>query len=170
MGQSHGGVGPYATTVQLEFRHQAVLAGSGKRLNPRQNINVDVSDDQYARHAWLRGSHASGIVASRRGTHSFFVASPGHDFQPARSRSSNEKQRLSGHEVPVQSGPARGRSMQNRFMEKAIALAIENVRRGRGGPFAAVVVRDGAISDRSEEHTSELQSLAYLVCRLLLEK
>src|ERR1041384_8039896 len=35
-------------------------------------------------------------------------------------------------------------------------------------------VRDGAPVgdwwDRSEEHTSELQSLAYLVCRLLLEK
>src|SRR5687767_15719312 len=27
-----------------------------------------------------------------------------------------------------------------------------------------------AIARRSEEHTSELQSLAYLVCRLLLEK
>src|SRR3989441_3015939 len=27
-----------------------------------------------------------------------------------------------------------------------------------------------AVVDRSEEHTSELQSLAYLVCRLLLEK
>src|SRR2546425_5274035 len=27
-----------------------------------------------------------------------------------------------------------------------------------------------AEGDRSEEHTSELQSLAYLVCRLLLEK
>src|SRR3989441_10447093 len=27
-----------------------------------------------------------------------------------------------------------------------------------------------AIDERSEEHTSELQSLAYLVCRLLLEK
>src|SRR2546425_5740180 len=27
-----------------------------------------------------------------------------------------------------------------------------------------------AARDRSEEHTSELQSLAYLVCRLLLEK
>src|SRR2546425_2353998 len=26
------------------------------------------------------------------------------------------------------------------------------------------------VSHRSEEHTSELQSLAYLVCRLLLEK
>src|SRR2546425_11516271 len=28
----------------------------------------------------------------------------------------------------------------------------------------------GCPLDRSEEHTSELQSLAYLVCRLLLEK
>src|SRR3989441_9162453 len=28
----------------------------------------------------------------------------------------------------------------------------------------------GLVSTRSEEHTSELQSLAYLVCRLLLEK
>src|SRR2546425_7012632 len=28
----------------------------------------------------------------------------------------------------------------------------------------------GGIDVRSEEHTSELQSLAYLVCRLLLEK
>src|SRR2546425_9132117 len=27
-----------------------------------------------------------------------------------------------------------------------------------------------SLRDRSEEHTSELQSLAYLVCRLLLEK
>src|SRR5687767_15442128 len=34
-------------------------------------------------------------------------------------------------------------------------------------------LEDGRIIDtkgRSEEHTSELQSLAYLVCRLLLEK
>src|SRR2546425_5021627 len=30
--------------------------------------------------------------------------------------------------------------------------------------------RRGAARIRSEEHTSELQSLAYLVCRLLLEK
>src|SRR5687767_15211311 len=32
------------------------------------------------------------------------------------------------------------------------------------------VVADAAEPPRSEEHTSELQSLAYLVCRLLLEK
>src|SRR2546425_4377122 len=33
-----------------------------------------------------------------------------------------------------------------------------------------VVGGAGTILARSEEHTSELQSLAYLVCRLLLEK
>src|SRR2546425_10302276 len=36
-----------------------------------------------------------------------------------------------------------------------------------GGP--ACLPGDG-LQQRSEEHTSELQSLAYLVCRLLLEK
>src|SRR5258705_9827204 len=41
-------------------------------------------------------------------------------------------------------------------------------RRGRGGGgCAARCVAGGA---RSEEHTSELQSLKHLVCRLLLEK
>jgi tRNA(Arg) A34 adenosine deaminase TadA len=32
-----------------------------------------------------------------------------------------------------------------KFMRRAIELSIENVRSGRGGPFAAVVVRDGKI-------------------------
>lgn len=31
------------------------------------------------------------------------------------------------------------------FMEKAIALATENVTSGSGGPFGAVIVRDGSI-------------------------
>jgi guanine deaminase len=35
--------------------------------------------------------------------------------------------------------------MKNPFMARAIELAIENVHTGRGGPFAAVVVRDGKI-------------------------
>src|SRR2546425_5482583 len=37
------------------------------------------------------------------------------------------------------------------------------------GP-AIRLVKGASASRRSEEHTSELQSLAYLVCRLLLEK
>src|SRR5205823_10444698 len=36
--------------------------------------------------------------------------------------------------------------------------------------LAAPLQRDEGQDHRSEEHTSELQSLAYLVCRLLLEK
>lgn len=33
--------------------------------------------------------------------------------------------------------------MQNEFMARAIELAIANVRTGHGGPFGAVVVKDG---------------------------
>src|SRR2546425_1399980 len=49
--------------------------------------------------------------------------------------------------------------------------------RGHSGEEAQLGLRPGRqldgrsqAEDRSEEHTSELQSLAYLVCRLLLEK
>src|SRR3712207_7181040 len=39
-----------------------------------------------------------------------------------------------------------------------------------GLQLGAVLSRPGAAPARSEEHTSELQSRQYLVCRLLLEK
>src|SRR3712207_7960316 len=47
-------------------------------------------------------------------------------------------------------------------------------RHGRGGPRGGFI-REGREAgsthrERSEEHTSELQSRQYLVCRLLLEK
>lgn len=35
--------------------------------------------------------------------------------------------------------------MQTSFMQMAIDLAVDNVRSGRGGPFGAVVVKDGAV-------------------------
>ncbi len=35
--------------------------------------------------------------------------------------------------------------MGNSFIERAIDLALENVRQGRGGPFGAVIVRQGKI-------------------------
>src|SRR2546425_6307624 len=41
---------------------------------------------------------------------------------------------------------------------------------GLGGEPAGLRGQDARLPGRSEEHTSELQSLAYLVCRLLLEK
>jgi guanine deaminase len=39
----------------------------------------------------------------------------------------------------------RSSNMNNPFMARAIQLSIENVRSGRGGPFGAVVVREGKI-------------------------
>ena len=35
--------------------------------------------------------------------------------------------------------------MSNAFMSKVIRMSLENVREGRGGPFAALVVKDGQI-------------------------
>ena len=37
------------------------------------------------------------------------------------------------------------RDFSNEFMRKAIELSVENVRSGQGGPFAALVVKDGKI-------------------------
>src|SRR2546427_7716882 len=55
---------------------------------------------------------------------------------------------------------------EQRLAELAEA-ALE--RPGRGGVRPRRVGHDG-VPDRSEEHTSELQSQSNLVCRLLLEK
>src|SRR2546425_9564842 len=54
-----------------------------------------------------------------------------------------------------------------------LAAVDAYARASKGAPFANLSAKDqdSILSDmRSEEHTSELQSLAYLVCRLLLEK
>jgi guanine deaminase len=52
--------------------------------------------------------------------------------------------RFSG-KIENQFSQDRKRRMPNAFMQKAIELAVENVHLGRGGPFAAVVVKDGRI-------------------------
>src|SRR3712207_7037419 len=52
------------------------------------------------------------------------------------------------------------------FLDRPVHVALL-----RGGLGAKAKARaQAAISTRSEEHTSELQSRQYLVCRLLLEK
>src|SRR2546425_3909043 len=51
--------------------------------------------------------------------------------------------------------------------EQTAGHAADGWARVTGQPGVAIVT---AGPGRSEEHTSELQSLAYLVCRLLLEK
>jgi len=45
--------------------------------------------------------------------------------------------------------------MQSEFMARAIALSMENVRSGRGGPFGTVVVKDGKIIAESANSVAE---------------
>ena len=44
---------------------------------------------------------------------------------------------------------------QPAFMEQAIALATENVTSGRGGPFGAVIVKDGQVLATGVNHVTE---------------
>src|SRR2546425_8168477 len=73
----------------------------------------------------------------------------------------------------VSSAPARSSARENparRLTSGArtsVAIVKRVARKSRGEAAASASL---TITKRSEEHTSELQSLAYLVCRLLLEK
>src|SRR2546425_8463213 len=64
-----------------------------------------------------------------------------------------------------------GEMDEERLMERALAIegrvAVDELRGAKLTEHARAGIGGAA---RSEEHTSELQSLAYLVCRLLLEK
>src|SRR3712207_7789782 len=61
----------------------------------------------------------------------------------------------------VSTSPRQTRGERVRALLREVRVA--RARRRPGGDF-------GAAGRRSEEHTSELQSRQYLVCRLLLEK
>src|SRR2546425_8656181 len=59
---------------------------------------------------------------------------------------------------------------RSRVGEGALGMPEEFALEKRLGHRGAVHCHEWRGTARSEEHTSELQSLAYLVCRLLLEK
>src|SRR3712207_7072655 len=58
----------------------------------------------------------------------------------------------------------------NSDAEDATVLRPAPARKAANPAISAAPVLPGAPPTRSEEHTSELQSRQYLVCRLLLEK
>src|SRR3712207_7979602 len=64
---------------------------------------------------------------------------------------------------------ALGRALRAARLHEHLAQVLVDADRGVAGRVRAA--RDPALDlPRSEEHTSELQSRQYLVCRLLLEK
>src|SRR3712207_8718020 len=65
------------------------------------------------------------------------------------------------------------------LFSNGVGVDDDEVRTGNAmilDPYGEILVETGragddmVVADRSEEHTSELQSRQYLVCRLLLEK
>src|SRR5258705_5382108 len=60
------------------------------------------------------------------------------------------------------------RRLANEMMNNEIEMAGE--KEFQGDKSSSMISKEQPISHRSEEHTSELQSLRHLVCRLLLEK
>src|SRR3712207_8176383 len=71
------------------------------------------------------------------------------------------------------SNPVRAPAVQCPHQGKRAHRGERHAGGRRTGPDGAGIVlprRPAAGATRSEEHTSELQSLQYLVCRLLLEK
>src|SRR2546425_6921909 len=64
---------------------------------------------------------------------------------------------------------AAGRAVSQR-LPAPLPSARTHVAHGPAIPAQVTPEQRGCGPTRSEEHTSELQSLAYLVCRLLLEK
>src|SRR3712207_8877454 len=62
------------------------------------------------------------------------------------------------------------RAQRNRDYAAFRRAAVDEGRTGRMKRVILLPGRDPGRTGRSEEHTSELQSRQYLVCRLLLEK
>src|SRR3712207_7444278 len=64
--------------------------------------------------------------------------------------------------APPDDRPVVGHRLRRHALERGTCV--------RKAPLLDQVPREDAGCERSEEHTSELQSRQYLVCRLLLEK
>src|SRR5947209_14029870 len=80
---------------------------------------------------------------------------------------------LSLHDaLPICRGDVSGWSGRRRRRSRPRAGAVPARGRARSASWDCACARpaSSASSTRSEEHTSELQSRQYLVCRLLLEK
>src|SRR5438046_7317481 len=72
--------------------------------------------------------------------------------------------------VPVSASTKSRRSLDKAAWARCIAPVIQNSIGTSPSRFCRPGLRPTSFVSRSEEHTSELQSLTNLVCRLLLEK
>src|SRR2546422_3197159 len=144
----------------------------------------------YARRPFT--PHPSFLVRRGRVPPSFPILPEANQITPPAS-SGPDSSRIAGGLSPVSSEPGRADGQLHGARRDATTLGAEHVHPARHAPHSramsfqsrlvtigvgvsrtsaarrcSVVIRDW--KDRSEEHTSELQSRLHLVCRLLLEK
>src|SRR2546425_5215558 len=94
---------------------------------------------------------------------------------PCAMRSAPSQRERTGLGINTSRSPARRKPSSNSSHTLLTSLPVaSSPRTGSTGSLAKATTSATTTSpvriQRSEEHTSELQSLAYLVCRLLLEK
>src|SRR5437762_5657742 len=107
------------------------------------------------------------LIAVRRTCATLPSATPGDALTPASLRGSVGAAGIAGAATAAGTGPAAGTALSPEACDSPDPQARSSARAltaaAASGPVALTRIR-------SEEHTSELQSPMYLVCRLLLEK
>src|SRR2546427_6091806 len=164
-------VGPHAN-VTVTPNHRALA----ERFALGDNFYVD-SDVSADGHRWLVGAYAR--VPGLQHDHPRPVPCGRVPEGPARAVPARPRAAPVVPLHPAPQRPRRGREAGARVSVPRIVRGRQRPRprtRGGGAVAYAVVGRDGDLRhrgrcpERSEEHTSELQSQSNLVCRLLLEK
>src|SRR5262245_64722800 len=105
-----------------------------------------------------RCEHGPPMLSGTEIVEAFFEAIYRLDFDAAVEFLTDD---ASYHDLPLPTDPTVGKDAIRRKLEFMIAGGVTSM---------DYEIRHMLGGDRSEEHTSELQSLRHLVCRLLLEK
>src|SRR2546423_10357822 len=101
---------------------------------------------------------------------------PNSQFLPENTWGQTNRRRLSKRTIQLCGSPVEMSKLSRRFsttgrMTAAPISAVGTMARSNRRTWpVTTATANTTIPSRSEEHTSELQSLAYLVCRLLLEQ
>src|SRR5438445_2985848 len=167
---THRGIGVPGSSSASKARWMVPpsrMATATSRIRPPTWARTPVvSTSTTAKRACSMGSDAGlEVIPSERQGHAPGTAATAHQLaavhrdhrpvavvQPLLSR----QQALGGHRF------------EPRMLELAQGRLVAGVGHGQAGPHREEIAGRGPL--RSEEHTSELQSRQYLVCRLLLEK